>query len=506
MSRTRRLISGVGLTYLNMGLTTLVGLWLTRFVLRTVGQHDYGLWLVMLQLTSYLSMLDLGVVALLPRDIALIAAREEHGGAPGQLAEHVGSTLRLVLWQLPLVALAALVLMVAVPSGLAVVRAPLMVILIAYVFAFPVRTFQAVLTGLQDLGFVGAASMVSWAVGTTLTVVLLLAGHGLSALAVAWTVTQLGTPLACLVRFGKQFPKARPKALPHLDWSATRSQLMRSLWVSVGQISHVLVNASDVLVIGAVLGPAAVVPYVITGKLMAVLTNVPISIATSATPALSDLHVREAPTRVMFALSALTQTVILVSGAMACGILAVNQEFVRLWVGTAQFGGMRLTVAIVAAAVIRHWILTLGMAAFSFGYERRLGIVSIVESALCVGLMVLLVRTMGPIGAPVASLLSALVVSLPATLGAVAEATKVKVFALLKTVAPWGWRVLATGTIAAVALRPWAMRGLLPMVVAGTAAVLLYGFAMLPLVLRPPLKGYLVRFKLGWLEKLAPAS
>ncbi|MFI5279931.1 MAG: lipopolysaccharide biosynthesis protein [Gemmatimonadales bacterium] len=506
MSRTKRLMSGVGLTYLNMGLTTLVGLWLTRFVLRTVGQHDYGLWLVMLQLTSYLSMLDLGVVALLPRDIALIAAREDHGGTPGQLAEHVGSTLRLVLWQLPVVALAALVIMFALPATLTIVRAPLLLILIAYVFAFPVRTFQAVLTGLQDLGFVGAAGMVSWVIGTTLTIVLLLAGHGLSALAVAWTVTQLGTPLACLVRFWKQFPKARPKALPHLDWGSARAQLMRSLWVSVGQISHVLVNASDVLVIGAVLGPAAVVPYVITGKLMGVLANVSISIATTATPALSDLHVREAPERVMNALNALTQTVILVSGAMAVGILAVNAEFVRLWVGAAQFGGMRLTVAVVAAAVIRHWILTLSMAAFSFGYERRLGIVSIVEGALCLGLMVLLVRAMGPIGAPIGSLVSALVVSLPATLDAVAEASKVKVLALLRTVAPWGWRVLAIGTIAVAALRPWAMRGLVPMLVAGTAAVLLYGFTMLPLVLRPPLKGYLVRARLGWLERLVPAS
>ncbi|MFI5214401.1 MAG: lipopolysaccharide biosynthesis protein [Gemmatimonadales bacterium] len=506
MSRTRRLMSGVGLTYLNMGLTTLVGLWLTRFILRTVGQHDYGLWLVVIQSTFYLSMLDLGVVALLPRDVALIAAREEHGGVPGQLAEHVGTTLRLVLWQLPVVALAGLVIWFVIPANLEAVRPALAVILVAFVIAFPVRTFQAVLTGLQDLTFVGVISTVSWAVGTALTVALLLTGHGLSALAAGWMVSQLGTPLACLVRFRRRFRAALPQRLPRLTWAAAKAQITRSLWVSIGQVSHVLVNASDVIIIGTLLGPAAVVPYVITGKLMGVLANVPISIATTASPALSDLHVREAPERVVRALSVLTQTVLIASGAVACGILAVNQEFVKLWVGAPQFGGMRLTVAIVAAAVIRHWALTLGMAAFSFGYERRLGILSMVEGVLTVGLMILFVKWMGPIGAPVASLLSALVVSLPATLDAVAKATRERIVVLLRSVVPWAWRVVAIATIAAVALRPFGSRGLVPMVAAGTAAVLLYAFAVLPLALRPPLKGYLVRARLGWLERLAPAS
>jgi len=46
MSRTRKFIAGIGFGYVGQVLTTLVGLLITPFLLRRVGQHDYGLWLV----------------------------------------------------------------------------------------------------------------------------------------------------------------------------------------------------------------------------------------------------------------------------------------------------------------------------------------------------------------------------------------------------------------------------------------------------------------------------
>ena len=216
MSRTRRLLSGVGLTYLNIGLTTLVGLWLTRFVLHRVGQHDYGLWLLVIQLTLYLTMLDLGVVALLPRDVALLAAKEHKDGVPGALASHVGATVRLVLWQMPVVALSALVIWLAVPAEWLGVRQPLAIILAAFVVAFPLRAFQGILTGLQDLTFVGITTLVGWLASAATTVSLLLIGHGLSALAAGWVIQQLAPPIAYGLRLRRAFPSALPAALPHL--------------------------------------------------------------------------------------------------------------------------------------------------------------------------------------------------------------------------------------------------------------------------------------------------
>ena len=62
MTRTRRFIGGLTLGYANQAMVTLVGLWLTAFLLRTLGNRDYGLWLVATQMLGYLMLSDLGVV------------------------------------------------------------------------------------------------------------------------------------------------------------------------------------------------------------------------------------------------------------------------------------------------------------------------------------------------------------------------------------------------------------------------------------------------------------
>ena len=46
MTRTRRVAGSVALSMLSQVAAMVVGLWLTRFVLGRLGQHDYGVWLV----------------------------------------------------------------------------------------------------------------------------------------------------------------------------------------------------------------------------------------------------------------------------------------------------------------------------------------------------------------------------------------------------------------------------------------------------------------------------
>ena len=64
-----------------MVLTLVVGLWLTPFLLGRIGTHEYGLWLITTQILGYLMLLDLGVVALAPRETAYATGRRISGEA-----------------------------------------------------------------------------------------------------------------------------------------------------------------------------------------------------------------------------------------------------------------------------------------------------------------------------------------------------------------------------------------------------------------------------------------
>ena len=128
--------------------------------------------------------------------------------------------------------------------------------------------------------------------------------------------------------------------------------------MSVTQVSQVLLNGTDVMIVGALLGPAAVVPYACTGKLVSVLANQPQAILQGAAPALSELRAMPDRTRLFQVTAALAQATLAVSGLVACVVLAVNGGFVAWWVGPEQFGGIGLTVLLLAAMMIRHFNTT----------------------------------------------------------------------------------------------------------------------------------------------------
>src|SRR5262249_59574745 len=127
-------------------------LWVTPFFLDRIGQHDYGLWLMGAQIITYMLLLDLGVVALIPRETAYATAR----GDTTALARVVARAARIMRWQMPLVATAGVGAWWLVPNEWDVMRAPLGVILSTLVVVFPARITPGALTGLQDLGYLGA--------------------------------------------------------------------------------------------------------------------------------------------------------------------------------------------------------------------------------------------------------------------------------------------------------------------------------------------------------------
>ena len=132
MTRTRRVMQGLGVSYVSQVVLALVGLWVTPFLLGRLGQEQYGLWLVATQLLAYLALTDLGIVALLPREVAITTGRVAAGNGHDDLPIVIGHTLRIVFWQLPLVTLVALGFWIFLPAEWEPLRGPLAIVLTAY--------------------------------------------------------------------------------------------------------------------------------------------------------------------------------------------------------------------------------------------------------------------------------------------------------------------------------------------------------------------------------------
>jgi O-antigen/teichoic acid export membrane protein len=490
MSRTKHFLSGVGFGYASQTLTILVGLWLTPFLLGRIGQHDYGLWLVGTQIMFYLGLLDLGVVALLPREAAFATGRAGSVEKATDLPLIIGQTARMVLWQMPLVALAALAAWLVMPGEWEALRQPMGLVLLAFVAVFPLRIFGAALQGLQDLAYIGKAGILSYLVSTAITVGLVFAGLGLYALALGWAAMQIIIACASWHRLRTHFHAVLPDGMPSLLWDAVRSRLKQGFWVSVNQIASVLLSGTDLLIIGKSFGPAAVVPFVVTGKLISVMANQPQMLMQTAGPALSQMRVSETRERLSQVCVALSQAMLMLSGAVVCVILAVNQGFIERWVGGDQYGGLHLTTLFLLNMLLRHWNLTVGYTLFCFCYERRLALTALLDGVVSVGGAIIFVRLFGIAGAPMGMIAGVCLVSLPLNLWTLAGESGMSVRGLILPLWPWFIRFAILVTAAATLARIWTPGSIWLVGVIAIAIALVYCGVMLPIALRSPLGIY----------------
>jgi O-antigen/teichoic acid export membrane protein len=506
MSRTQRFLGGVSLGYVSMVLTLVVGLWLTPFLLGRIGTHDYGLWLITTQILGYLMLMDLGVVALAPRETAYATGRALAGGVD-DLPVTFARFRTIVRWQMVPAAAAALLAWWIVATRWPELQTAMTIILVAFLAAFPLRLYHATLQGLQDLPYLGKVQLASWGTGTVVTIALVLAGLRLEALAVGWVTTQAMSALLCAMRLRSHFTAVwnAPQARTTVD--EARELFGRSGWVSLSQIGQVFLSGSDVLVLGAMLGPAATVPYACTGKLITVLANHPQLLMQAAAPAIAEMRTsadRAALTRVAIALM---RAMLIVSGAVGCFVLIANEAFVSWWVGVAQFAGTPLTLLLLAGMLARHFATTLIYALFSFGHERRLSLAGVSDGIVTLVATLLLVRftELGVLSAAVGSLAGVVLVTIPVCAAALARELQISPIELIGSLRGWAVRFAFVAALGYFSSSFVVDRGLKGIIAGGLGIGLIYLASVWTLLIEPPLGTY-VRAAIGAVSRIWPRT
>jgi O-antigen/teichoic acid export membrane protein len=468
-----------------------VGLWLTPFYIRTLGAEGFGIWLVGLQVLTFLLLCDFGIIAVTARDVARASGLEQSQPGCNQLGILIGQTIKVVLFQTILIALVALGLFLFRPSGTPALRGPIAIVLLAFVLSYPLRIFPVVLQGLQDLKFLGELRLCLWAFATAVGVVLLFLGARYYALVAAWCLQQIGHDLGAFLRMRR----IRPDLLSAEVWNqAGRVQarwFTRGFWVSVGQGAMWLLIGTDLLIIARWFGPATVVIYASTGKLITVLQNQPQTLAGVALPGLSHMKTSEPRERILQATTSLTQAMLLLTGAVFCLVLAVNQQFIGLWLGPRFFGGMKLTGLLLLNFLFRQIDYTLAIALFALGYEKLTAIRCLLDGLFSVGLALLLVGPWGLEGVAMGFLCGVLFVALPIDSFLLMREFHTSALQLIRPYAPFLWRFALIGAFG-LAVGAWIgtpnpINVALLILATGLAYVLVFA----PYVWRSPLRGYI---------------
>jgi O-antigen/teichoic acid export membrane protein len=334
-----------------------VSLVITPILVGTLGRSLYGIWEMLGRLIGYMAATDGR-----PTEALRLVISQQQAADPDANRRAIGAALAVWVIMFPLVALVggilswfAPILTHAPAESHAAVRLASVILVGSFMLtglaAVPESTLRGMNLGYKRMGLQAGLSIIvgalaAWAVKS---------GFGLPGIAFSQIVRALITGIVFWVlvkHYVPWFRVAKPTR------ATVKALFGMSVWLSVGDLLAKLLLASDVLVLGWIISPAAVTTYVLTSYAARTGTGIFVFTAGAAMPGFGGVLGRKqfaTATKLRHELRMLTWLFTTVIGAT---ILAWNHSFLHLWVGSRNYAGEWVNLLIVCIAVQTAFIRT----------------------------------------------------------------------------------------------------------------------------------------------------
>lgn len=280
---------GVILNYLNIGLGNLIPIFYTPIMLGILGQGEYGLYKLSSSVTSYLSLMSMGIGSAVTR--YLIKAREEEGKESEEKVFGLFVTIFQVIAVAALLVGTGLVFCLhffyggsLTPEELGKMRILVFLMVCNTALTLSVSPFFSMVTSHEKFVFSQSMNIMSTCVVPIANLIVLFAGFFSVGMAVSSLSIHLIISVCYLIYIrSKMHIKARFKGMPtHL----LKGIIAFSFWIFVANIVSQLYNATDTVMIGAVpsLGTNAVAVYNIGGVFNGIVFSLAVGMSSLLTP------------------------------------------------------------------------------------------------------------------------------------------------------------------------------------------------------------------------------
>lgn len=492
--RTSKFLWSVGLTALNQAVVLVTGLWLTRYLLGEVGAGALGWWAQATVMVGYLGLVDFGVMSLLPREVATAVGRRNSESAPTELPGVVARYFKFAIYQTPLaaaVAVGGILVLARLDSETAALCVGLFAVAVV---TFPLRVASGVLTGLQDVRYVGGIQILVYLSGVAVTVGGVRAGLGLSALALGWATQTVGGIAVAWWRLRAKHRDVLPSIGEVAASRIPRRMVIDGGWAWMATIGVGLHATAEVLVLGWFEPLPVVFQYACSTKLPAICAPLVLIFCQSALPGMAELRASGDIASIRRATAAYMQLVLAASGFCGVVVLSVNGWFVARWVGDGQYLSDTTTVLSVLGVNARHAVNALAVMLFCVSRERALWRVTLLDGLLSVVATAAVVWFAGPTLTPAGPLVVAVVFTGPALLLVTRADGTLSLGELLRAPLRWSlaYLALAVGTVALAS--DSVGRDTIPQLACSAALAVVYLASQLWLLRGTPLAAYLPRF------------
>lgn len=395
-----QIIKNVGSSWFALGVSVLVGLFLSPFILHRLGDTAFGIWVLIFSVTGYYGIFDFGIRSSIVRYVSKYTATHD--------VDEISRLINTAMFTYTGVgALSMLITLVGClyvdrwfhigPALQSTARSLLLLVGSSVALGFPLGVFGGMLEGLQKFYILNWTNIVSNLLRVVLIVFFLDRGSGLFTVA----LITVGLPLVASVVRGVLALRALPVKFSwkYVDRDAFRHMANYSGITFMTIVASRLRFKTDALVIGTFLSSAAITYFYAGSRLLDYAGETVSSLAQIFVPMSSQSDAAGNMDRLRK---------IFVAGNRACAFttlpitavfIILGKSIIEVWVGKRYVEQgypvlliltIPYTLALVQAAS--------GRVLFGMGKHGKLAVVTLTEGAANLILSILLVRPYGIIG------------------------------------------------------------------------------------------------------------
>jgi O-antigen/teichoic acid export membrane protein len=397
----RRIVKSVLSNWSGLLVNVIVAFWMTPFVVHHLGDSAYGIWALVLQLTGYLGVVDVGLRSAIVRFVSRYHAQRDEVG----LNRLLNSIFTLYALFAPICTVVGLLLaFVALPRmhipPEMLIHAQITTIIAATILScdFIFAVFHAGLAGLSRWDLTNGVSIFVLLVRTALIVFLLDRGFGLVTLAIVQFSTTVLAYLIELVLLRRLIPSYQ------FQWQkidrAYFQPIVEHSWYSfLLSLANRLNYQVDTIVIAAFLPIQEVTFYVIGMRLVEYLRDLLNATTVIIAPLASSLEAVGETEQVGRMLIRATKYSLIVGFLGVAAMLGLGTSFIHIWMGPrfADRSGMVLVILAVGQLVSCTQFAG-GHILFGLSKHRMNLSWTFIEAALNLGFTLALVHRYGILG------------------------------------------------------------------------------------------------------------
>lgn len=399
-----QLKAGVVLNYVVIFLNTVVGLLYTPYMLRMMGQSEYGLYSLVASVIAYLTVLDLGFGNAIVRYTAKFRAEKK----TEEQYEMFGMFFLLYL----VIGIVAFGIglglyfnvdtlfgntMTAVELG----RARIMMLLLVanLAFTFPMSIWGSIIQAYEDFVFQKSLNIIRIILNTAVMICLLHFGYKAVAMVVVQTIFNVLTLVVNFIYCRRKLNIHIYFRFRHFHWGFLKEVAIYSFWIFLNAIIDRVYWSTGQFVLGAMVGTAAVAVFAIAIQLEGMymqfstaissvfLPKVTAMVATNRSrKEISDLFIRTG--RIQY----------IVLAYILSGFIIFGRQFIELWAG-ADYSDAYIISLLFFIPLTVPLIQNLGITILQARNEMKFrSVLYIIIALVSLAMQIVLTRFFGGIG------------------------------------------------------------------------------------------------------------